>query len=147
MSKSKMMLFAAIMILTVAIAAGCTGTGTKPASDASTPKATSPSNTEASSVEVPIAKALTLWQDKKAVVIDVRTPAEYQEGHIPGVANIPLDQLEARIGEIPKDKQVLLICRSGKRSGQGTALLRSKNMSNVYNITEGMNGWQGPVAK
>jgi phage shock protein E len=88
-----------------------------------------------------------MWQNKQAVIVDVRTPAEYQEGHIPGVANIPLDQLESRMNEVPKDKKVLLICRSGKRSAQGTALLRGKGFDSVYNVSEGMNAWKGPVEK
>jgi len=151
MSKSKMMVLSVVLIVIVAIVAGCSGTGSTTANEATPKAASTPSSTAnttaVSGVDVPIAQALTLWQEKKAVIIDVRTPAEFKEGHIPGVTNIPLEQLEARIGEVPKDKQVLLICRSGKRSAQGTALLRGKNLTNVYNITEGMNGWQGPVEK
>ena len=98
-------------------------------------------------VDVSVGEALRLWQNKEAILIDVRTPAEYRDGHIPGVANIPLDELEKRIGEIPKDKKVVLICRTGNRSAQGTKLLRSKGFSNVYNSTSGMTSWKGPVTK
>ena len=98
-------------------------------------------------VDVTVDEALRLWQNKEAILIDVRTPAEYRDGHIPGVANIPLDELEKRIGEIPKDKKVVLICRTGNRSAQGTKLLRSKGFSNVYNSTSGMTSWKGPVTK
>ena len=98
-------------------------------------------------VDVSVEEALRLWQSKEAILIDVRTPAEYRDGHIPGVANIPLDELEKRIGEIPKDKKVVLICRTGNRSAQGTKLLRSKGFSNVYNSTGGMTSWKGPVTR
>ena len=98
-------------------------------------------------VDVSVEEALRLWQNKEAILIDVRTPAEYRDGHIPGVANIPLDELEKRMGEVPKDKKVVLICRTGNRSAQGTKLLRSKGFSNVYNSTGGMTTWKGPVTK
>lgn len=98
-------------------------------------------------VDVSVDEALRMWQNKEAILIDVRTPAEYRDGHIPGVANIPLDELEKRVGEVPKDKKVVLICRTGNRSAQGTKLLRSKGFSNVYNSTSGMTSWKGPVTK
>ena len=84
-------------------------------------------------VDVSVDEALRLWQAQEAILIDVRTPAEYREGHIPGVANIPLDELEKRLGEIPKDKKVVLICRTGNRSAQGTKFLRGKGFNNVFN--------------
>ena len=98
-------------------------------------------------VDISVDEALRLWQNKEAIIIDVRTPGEYRDGHIPGVVNIPLDELEKRIGEIPKDKKVVLICRTGSRSAQGTRLLRSKGLNNVYNSTGGMSTWKGPVEK
>ena len=98
-------------------------------------------------VDVSVDEALQLWQDKAAILIDVRTPAEYKVGHIPGVANIPLDELEKRMGEVPKDSKVVLICRTGNRSAQGTRLLREKGFANVFNSTGGMSTWRGPVEK
>ncbi|MBP2627117.1 MAG: sulfurtransferase [Firmicutes bacterium] len=96
-------------------------------------------------VHVSIDQALKMWKNEEAIIIDVRTPQEYKAGHIPGVTNIQLSELESRSSEVPKDKKVLLICRSGNRSSQGTSLLRSKGFGNVYNITEGMSSWRGPV--
>ena len=98
-------------------------------------------------VDISVDEALRLWQNKEAIIIDVRTPGEYRDGHIPGVVNIPLDELEKRMGEIPKDKKTVLICRTGSRSAQGTRLLRSKGFNNVYNSTGGMSTWKGPVEK
>ena len=100
-----------------------------------------------SSVDVSVAEAQRLWQTKEAILIDVRTPVEYYNGHIPGVENIPLDELGRRISEVPKDKKVVLICRTGSRSAEGTKLLRSKGMTNVFNSIGGMSTWTGPVTK
>ena len=118
-----------LVVLLVAMLAGC---GQSPAG---------------AGVDISVDEALRLWQNKEAIIIDVRTPGEYRDGHIPGVVNIPLDELEKRIGEIPKDKKVVLICRTGSRSAQGTRLLRSKGFNNVYNSTGGMSTWKGPVEK
>jgi len=118
-----------IMALLTGMLAGCGAQGTEPG------------------VDVSVDEALRLWQNKEAIIIDVRTPAEYRDGHIPGVTNIPLDELEQRMNEVPKDKKVVLICRTGNRSAQGTKLLRSKGFSNVFNSTGGMSTWKGPVEK
>jgi phage shock protein E len=101
----------------------------------------------AAGVDVSVDEALRLWQNKEAILIDVRTPDEYRDGHIPGVANIPLAELEKRLGEVPKDKKVVIICRTGNRSAQGTKLLRGKGFDNVVNSTGGMSTWKGPVEK
>lgn len=148
MSKSRIVFLAVICILSFTFIAGC-GNGSKGASQTNTaqPVTTEVNNAKAAGVDVTVEQALSMWQNKQAVIIDVRTQAEYQEGHIPGVANIPLDQLESRMNEIPKDQKVLIICRSGKRSGQGTNLLRGKGFDNVFNVAEGMLGWKGPVEK
>ena len=98
-------------------------------------------------IDIPVEEVYKLWQSKEIAIVDVRTPGEYQDGHIPGVANIPLDQLEKRIGEIPRDKKVVLICRTGNRSAAGTKLLRDKGLTNVFNSKDGMTSWKGPVEK
>ena len=62
------------------------------------------------------------WLNKGALVIDVRTEAEYREQHLPGTINIPLDRLGDEIARHAPDKEqpLLLHCRSGARSGMGT---------------------------
>lgn len=118
------------LILLLAISAGCNH-----------------SNASQGGFNMTTEEALSLWQAGEAVIIDVRTPQEYQQGHIPDVPLIPLDQLETRLSEVPSDRRVLLICRSGRRSAQGTNLLRSKGFEQVYNIDGGMLAWHGPVVK
>lgn len=97
--------------------------------------------------DISVEQALKDWQNKSAIILDVRTSAEYAAGHIPGAKLIPLDELPKRINEVPTDTKVYVICRSGNRSSQAVGLLREKGYSNTYNILNGMNAWKGPIEK
>lgn len=99
------------------------------------------------SFSVSAAEAQNVWEKQQAVIVDVRTVPEYEERHIPGVTLIPLDQLPQRFSEVPKQGNVLIICRSGSRSNQAVALLREKGYSNVQSVTGGMLDWQGSVVR
>lgn len=69
-----------------------------------------------------------------ARIVDVRTPAEFQDGSYPGAVNIPLALLPLRMNELePKDKPVILFCASGARSGQGMRLLKQAGFTDVVN--------------
>lgn len=59
-----------------------------------------------------------------ATLLDVRSDGEWAEGHLEGAVLIPIDQLAGRLAEIPRDRPVVVYCRSGSRSARGTALLR-----------------------
>lgn len=75
-------------------------------------------------------KALT---ERGAIVIDVRTPAEFKGGHIQGSTNVPLGQVRKKVEKIKKlDKPVILCCASGMRSGQATSVLKSHGVE-AYN--------------
>ncbi|WP_188904845.1 rhodanese-like domain-containing protein [Deinococcus aerophilus] len=78
--------------------------------------------------------------DGGAYLLDVRTPAEFAEGHIASAINLPLDEVEARTGEVPTGRPVYVICRSGNRSAQASAVL-SKAGRDVINVGGGMNDW------
>lgn len=68
-----------------------------------------------------------------ALIIDVRTAAEYKSGHIPGSKNYPLDLLQGKLKELKKlDKPVITVCRSGARSGMAKGILKSAGIE-VYN--------------
>jgi phage shock protein E len=71
-----------------------------------------------------------------AVIIDVRTPAEYKGGHINGSVNIPLQSLQANLGKIPKNKTIITCCASGMRSGSAKSILKSAG----YDVHNG-GGW------
>ncbi len=68
------------------------------------------------------------------VLIDVRTPEEFAAGHIPGAVNISVDQLAQRLNEIPKDKPVVLYCRSGNRSSQAAQILERAGYAQIYDL-------------
>jgi rhodanese-related sulfurtransferase len=77
----------------------------------------------------------------RITIVDVREDWEFAEGHIPGAILIPLGSLPDRAGEIPTDKPVVLVCRSGNRSGQAFRFLSGEGYGNVSNMTGGMNDW------
>lgn len=68
-----------------------------------------------------------------ASIVDVRTPEEYRDGGYPGAVNIPLQVLGARLGEIPKDRPVVLYCASGGRSGLAARQLKAAGYADVIN--------------
>ena len=85
-----------------------------------------------------------------AAVLDVRTAAEFAEGHIAGATNIPLDGLGALTGDLDPGQPLYVICRSGSRSAQASAQLVKAGFRDIRNVTGGMNEWQAagyPVAR
>jgi sulfur-carrier protein adenylyltransferase/sulfurtransferase len=80
------------------------------------------------------------------VLIDVREPYEWDAGHIEGATHIPMNQVPQRLSEIPKDKEVVMICRSGGRSGHVQQhLLGQQGYTRVLNLTGGMQRWAREV--
>ncbi|MDQ0157582.1 rhodanese-like domain-containing protein [Robertmurraya andreesenii] len=92
-------------------------------------------------------EAKKLVDHSEAVVLDVRTPEEFEEGHIPKATLIPLQELESRLGELDKDETYLVVCRSGNRSAQASELLVQEGFKKVYNMTGGMNTWDDEIEK
>lgn len=79
--------------------------------------------------------------DAGAQLVDVRTPAEFAEGHIKGAVNIPLQDLEARAKELqPRTKTIVVYCRSGGRSARAAKLLEGKGYTKVYDLGP-MSAW------
>ncbi len=68
-----------------------------------------------------------------AVILDVRTPAEYNGGHIKGSINIPLQSLDKNLGKLKKDKVIITCCASGMRSASAKSVLKSKGFEDVHN--------------
>lgn len=68
-------------------------------------------------------------------VVDVRTPAEFQAGHVPGAVNIPFDEVKRRAGELgPPSTPLVLYCRSGRRSGIAAATLKRQGFDRLYDL-------------
>ncbi|RPI83882.1 MAG: MBL fold metallo-hydrolase [Chloroflexi bacterium] len=79
---------------------------------------------------------------RKPIVIDVREPWEFAQGHIPGAVLIPLGQLSSRVEEIDATQPVAVVCATGNRSQSAAAILGQKGFSKIYNLKDGMYGWQ-----
>ncbi len=74
-----------------------------------------------------------------AAIIDVRTKAEFQGGHIKGSLNIPLDTIPNQLSKLDKEKTIIICCASGMRSAQAKSILKANGYTEVYNG----GGWTG----
>jgi phage shock protein E len=85
-------------------------------------------------------EAYKMYQQSSTFTVDVRTQEEWDEYHAPNTTLIPLDQLQNRLSEVPKDKEILVVCRSGNRSQQGRDILLSAGY-NATSMTGGLKEW------
>ena len=76
-----------------------------------------------------------------AYLLDVREDDEWAAGHAPGAHHLPMMEIPARMAEIPDDTDVVVVCRSGGRSGQVVAYLTQNGWDNVRNLDGGMMSW------
>lgn len=124
--KNKLVLVSIMLaILTLALSVGCQ---------------TSPAVT-AMPKEVALADAVKL-RNEGAFVLDVRQPEEWNEFHVPGSTLIPLGELELRVKELPRDKKILVVCRSGNRSQTGRDILLKAGFTQVTSLAGGLNQWK-----
>lgn len=92
-------------------------------------------------VDIDTATVDSLRDRDDVVILDVREDWEYAEGHIPGAVLLPVGSIPDRLSEIPQDKTVVAVCRSGNRSNQATQFLRQQGFDNVHNMEGGMIAW------
>ncbi len=81
-------------------------------------------------------------------ILDVRTPDEFQEGHIPGAHNIDIYKGQGFLDEInnlDKSKEYFVYCRSGARSAQACALMQQQGIEKSYNLMGGITEWNGKI--
>ena len=76
------------------------------------------------------------------LLVDVREPWEFAEVRAEDVVLLPTSTLPPRLAELPQDRELLFICRSGGRSGQAVAYLRSQGRQDVWNVEGGMLAWE-----
>lgn len=86
-------------------------------------------------------QAKALLDKGPAFLLDVRTPQEYQQAHLQGAVLIPIDQIEKRLGEIPKNRAILVYCAVGSRSNAVAGFLAERGYREVYNMSDGIVGW------
>ena len=93
------------------------------------------------SLNISVDQAYDLYQTGD-YLLDVRTQTEWDEFHIPGTTLIPLDELESRVDEVPRDKNVVVVCRSGNRSQDGRDILRQAGFTSVTSMDGGVSDWR-----
>ena len=76
-----------------------------------------------------------------AYLLDVRELDEWAAGHAPDAHHLPMMEVPARMAEVPTDAEVVVVCRSGGRSGQVTSYLMGNGWDNVRNLDGGMQSW------
>jgi rhodanese-related sulfurtransferase len=90
--------------------------------------------------EVSVSDAAAMRTDG-AFMLDVREPDEWAAGHIAGATLIPLGQLAGRLAEVPRDRMIITVCRSGHRAAEARDILRGAGFEAVASMTGGMNEW------
>jgi rhodanese-related sulfurtransferase len=102
--------------------------------------------------EVSAEEAAVLIRSTEPLILDVRTPGEFAQGHLPGAKLIPVQVLEAQIAQLgdDKDQPLFIYCRSGNRSTVAAKLLMDRGFTNVVNLRRGIGEWQAedlPIVK
>ncbi|MBI3150577.1 MAG: rhodanese-like domain-containing protein [Chloroflexi bacterium] len=78
---------------------------------------------------------------KHPLILDVRQPDEFRQGHIAGAKLLPLNELYHRMGELPKSREIICICASGNRSTSASKILAKEGFT-VFNVQGGMLAWR-----
>jgi hydroxyacylglutathione hydrolase len=76
-------------------------------------------------------------------VLDVRRPAEYSQGHVPGALNFTLSHIERDLGNLDPNKPTAVVCQSGYRSSAASSFLQRAGFQEVYNVMGGTAAWTG----
>ena len=87
---------------------------------------------------------------KNIEILDVRTPDEYNEGHIPNAKNIDIYKGQGfldEVNDLDKSKEYYVYCRSGARSGQACAIMQQQGFDKAYNLMGGITEWDGEISK
>lgn len=121
-----------VVMLLVASILGCQQAVSQTADDSSTvinlPQVVEPATVQ------------SLMDNEDVIIVDVREDWEYAEGHIPDSILMPLGEIPARMSELPTDKTIIAVCRSGNRSGQAAEFLSAQGYD-VHNMEGGMLSW------
>jgi rhodanese-related sulfurtransferase len=85
--------------------------------------------------------------DGGAQAVDVRTPGEFQLGHIPNAVNAPVDQLGSMIGSWDRDKTYVVYCATGSRSAVAVQTMQQMGFTDIKHFSAGIQSWTGPLDK
>lgn len=92
--------------------------------------------------EITPAEAQRRYQEKKAVIVDVREKDEWQGGHIQGARHVPLGDLQRRAAEVMSAPEVIFVCQSGGRSASAAQAFEAAGHPNVSSLAGGMGAWR-----
>ena len=100
-------------------------------------------------VTIEATQATKIAAKQHIIILDVRTPEEFSEGHLPNAINIDFlnPSFSGRIGSMDKKKKYLVYCRSGQRSTQAVEIMKKQGFKNVTNMLGGFAKWEGQVIK
>jgi rhodanese-related sulfurtransferase len=147
----------AMLVLVASVLLAACSSSASPAAPTrppATPAASAPATSAAPSAAtapatpaVPLPDTVTVTEasalrDAGAFVLDVREPEEWAQVHIPGAVLIPLDELPGRLAEVPRDRDVVVVCRTGHRSEVGRNILRQAGFARVTSLDGGVTEWQ-----
>ena len=115
-------------ILLVAIVSGCLSSTTPPE--------------KTKYVDISVQQGKEMIDRGEVFILDVRTREEYNESHINGSTLIPVQELDTRLKELPRDKKILVYCRTGSRSATASDILVKNGFTQVYNMQGGITAWK-----
>jgi rhodanese-related sulfurtransferase len=99
-------------------------------------------NVTAADLQAKVESAGSAW------VLDVRTPQEWAGGHIEGALHVPVDEVQKRLHEIPRDgREMFVVCAAGGRSAAAADFLSNRGYLNVFNVEGGMGQWRGSTVR
>jgi rhodanese-related sulfurtransferase len=104
-----------------------------------TPAAEEP--TQAPAQELTAAQAYVKWQEG-VFFLDVRTQEEWDDFHLKGSRLIPLSELQDRLAELPRDREIVVVCRSGHRSLTAVNILQGEGFTQLASLSGGLQAWQ-----
>jgi len=81
------------------------------------------------------------------VIIDVREPGEFAQGHVPGAVNVPLGQLAQRLEKLDPHAETYVICQSGHRSATGVRILKRAGFEHAFSVRGGTSAWHGRLVR
>jgi rhodanese-related sulfurtransferase len=93
-------------------------------------------------VDVSVQQGKEMIDSGEVFILDVRTQEEYDDGHIMGSTLIPVDELDSRLKELPRDKKILVYCRTGQRSLTASEKLENSGFTQLYNMKGGITDWK-----
>lgn len=91
-----------------------------------------------------------ITEGEQIYLLDVREPAEFKDGHVPGSTLVPLGQLAYKLADLPRDRLIVAVCRSGNRSSAAVSMLQRAGFTTVHNLQGGIMAWSrsgGPMTR